>query len=216
VSPLFSDSVHRMRSIFSDFRKRCNLLSGLSSRRVDQVRNFAVALCSKSEAIGQTEALHLALGPLCLGHHLLFFFGSDASFKLPGLRSGGRFAVARRPPRLPTNCAKAPRAFSPRPPPPVSWRSWLLWRLSSLRDALGPSPSRMGQGCSGHSLPRACAEHLITLLGDAFLGIPIPQLVPGWHQPQVRSDRAALLEAVGVLQGEHERQSAVSGPIPST
>jgi|SRR5215208_3885839 len=39
---LFGGSVHRMRSVLSS-QRRCHLLSGLSSLRLDQVRNRAVA-----------------------------------------------------------------------------------------------------------------------------------------------------------------------------
>jgi transposase InsO family protein len=56
VSPLFSDSVHRMRSIFSDFRKRCNLLSGLSSRRVV---GWSMAHHLRAELV--VDALEMAL-----------------------------------------------------------------------------------------------------------------------------------------------------------
>jgi hypothetical protein len=37
-----------------------------------------------------------------------------------------------------------------------------------------------------------------------FLRISISRLVAGGHKPQVCSYRAALFEAVGVLQGQHE------------
>ena len=56
MSPLFSDSVHRMRSIFSDFRKRCNLLSGLSSRRVV---GWSMAHHLRAELV--VDALEMAL-----------------------------------------------------------------------------------------------------------------------------------------------------------
>ena len=38
------------------------------------------------------------------------------------------------------------------------------------------------------------------------MGIPVPRLVGGGHEPQVRPHRATLFEAVGILQGEHEGQ----------
>jgi hypothetical protein len=38
------------------------------------------------------------------------------------------------------------------------------------------------------------------------LRISVPRSVGGGHQPQVRPHRAALLEAVGILQGKHEGQ----------
>ena len=36
--------------------------------------------------------------------------------------------------------------------------------------------------------------------------ISVPRSVGGGHKPQVRSYRAALFEAVGIIQGEHEGQ----------
>src|ERR687897_247846 len=101
--------------------------------------------------------------------YLLSFFSFavlrlPSSIKRPSLRSGGRSVVARRSLRSPTNCAKAPRAFWPRPPPPVSLRSCLHGKLSSRRDVLGPSPSRKDLRCSEHRLPGAYAKHLITFL----------------------------------------------------
>ena len=116
--------------------------------------------------------------------------------------------MARRPLRSPTNCAKALRAFSLRPPPPVSLRSCLRGRLSSLRGVLGPSPFRKDPQCSGRSSPRAYAKHLVALLGDAFLtGIALPRLIPARHKSQrIGAHAAALFEAVGIFQGEHEGQ----------
>jgi hypothetical protein len=38
------------------------------------------------------------------------------------------------------------------------------------------------------------------------LRIPISRAVGGGHEPQVCSHRAALFEAVGIFQGEHERE----------
>jgi hypothetical protein len=38
------------------------------------------------------------------------------------------------------------------------------------------------------------------------LRISVPRSVGGRHESQVRPHRAALLEAVGILQGEHERE----------
>src|SRR5215213_1072741 len=50
-------------------------------------------------------------------------------------------------------------------------------------------------------------QHLISFLGDTFLTrISISRLLGGGHKPQVCSYRAAFFEAVGVLQGQHERQ----------
>jgi hypothetical protein len=36
------------------------------------------------------------------------------------------------------------------------------------------------------------------------LGVPLSGALCGWNEPQVRSYRAALCKAVGVLQGQHE------------
>ena len=36
------------------------------------------------------------------------------------------------------------------------------------------------------------------------MGIPLPRLVGGWHEPQVRPYRAALLEAVRIFHRGHE------------
>jgi hypothetical protein len=145
--------------------------------------------------------------------YLLSFFSFavlrlPSSIKQPGLRSGGRSAVARRVLRSPTNCAKAPRAFWPRRPPLVSLRSCLRGRLSSLRDVLGPSPNQRDPGCTEHCLPGAYAEHLITFLGDAFLTrISVSRLISGRHKSQrLSAHAAALFETVGIHQGGHEAQ----------
>jgi hypothetical protein len=82
--------------------------------------------------------VRLALGSLCRDHHLLllFFFGlASSSFKLPGLHSCGCYAVVRRVLRSLTDCAKAPRASWPRPPPPASLSSCRPGRLSFARGA---------------------------------------------------------------------------------
>ena len=47
-------------------------------------------------------------------------------------------------------------------------------------------------------------QHLITFLGDALLGVPLPRLISSGHKPQVCSYRATLFEAVGILHGQHE------------
>src|SRR5215212_1598484 len=47
-------------------------------------------------------------------------------------------------------------------------------------------------------------QHLVALLGDAFLGISLSRPIAGGYKPQVCSYRAAPLEAVGILNGEHE------------
>jgi hypothetical protein len=48
------------------------------------------------------------------------------------------------------------------------------------------------------------SQHLVAFLGDAPLRVPLSGPICGGHEPQVCSYRAALFEAVGVLQGEHE------------
>jgi hypothetical protein len=41
---------------------------------------------------------------------------------------------------------------------------------------------------------------------DAFLGVAVPRPVGGRHETQIRAHGAALIEAVGILPGEHEGQ----------
>ncbi len=55
-------------------------------------------------------------------------------------------------------------------------------------------------GAAHQELP----QHLVALLGDAFLGVPVSRAAGGGHEPQVRPYGAALLETVGILHGEHE------------
>src|SRR5215216_3819386 len=140
---LFGGSVHRMRSVFSVNLGRCDLPSGLSSLRVDQVR-IAQSPYVRSEAIGQKKPWpqsHFSLGSslLCSG----IFTSSLCRFALlhrgslskppAALGADGRCRVARRSLRSPIGGARAPKVCGPRPPPPVSWRSFLRGRLSSLR-----------------------------------------------------------------------------------
>ena len=49
-------------------------------------------------------------------------------------------------------------------------------------------------------------QHLVAFFGDAFLGVPVSRLVGGGHEPQVCPYRTTLFEAVGIFQGEHERE----------
>jgi len=64
-----------MRSFFSDTIEGAAIFGSVSPppKRVDQVR-IAQSPYARSEAIGHTEAVRLALGPLRLDHHLLLFF----------------------------------------------------------------------------------------------------------------------------------------------
>jgi hypothetical protein len=173
-STLFGGSVHRMRSVFIRATNKALQSSERSLfllERVDQVRNLRSRLMLEIRSDGAREAAAHALfhDLYAVAGYLLSFFSFavlrlPSSIKLPGLRSGGRSAVARRSLRSPTNCAKAPRAFWPRQPPPVSLRSCLRGRLSSRRDVLGPSPSRKDLRCSEHRLAGAYAKHLQTFL----------------------------------------------------
>jgi len=106
-------------------------------RRMDQV-HMAQSPSTRSEAMGHKEAaspsyftIHAAAGcyPLSLASRSL------PSPKPPCLRRGERCVADRRPPRSPTNCARAPRASWPRLPLLASWRSCLPERLSSPRGA---------------------------------------------------------------------------------
>src|SRR5215204_5394984 len=79
-------------------------------------------------------------------------------------------------------------------------RGYLLSVASQVRVSSERSQDVVG---AAHQKP---SEHLISFLGDASLRISISRLVGGGHKPQVCSYGAALLEAVGVLQGKHEGQ----------
>jgi hypothetical protein len=81
--------------------------------------------------------------------------------------------------------------------------------LASPRRNLFSVASQIGVGAKGTQYVVSAAyqklpQHLVALLGDAFLGIPLSRAVCGGHQPQVRSYRATLLEAVGIFQCQHE------------
>jgi hypothetical protein len=170
---------------------------------MDQVRNLRSRLLRdpKRWTTRSRVALHFTIYAVA-GYLLSLWPHGLASFcsKLPGLRSGGRCAVARRSLRSPTNCVAAQRASSLRPPPPASLRSCHPGRLSSVRGASGLSPFRRDPGCSERSLPEAYAKHLITFFGDAFLTrISVPRLISCGHESQVCSYRATLFEAVGIF-----------------
>ena len=87
----------------------------------------------------------------------------------------------RRSLRSPTDGARAPRVCGLRLPPLVSWRSWLLERLSFLRSVLGLSLSQRVQGCSERCLPEAYGKHLVAFFGDVLLRISISRLIPSRH-----------------------------------
>jgi hypothetical protein len=147
---LFGDSVHRMRSVLSGYQGGAAIFRAVSPPRRGWTTRSRVALHFTIYAVA---GYLLSLWP-----HGLASFSSE----LPGLRSGGHCAVARRPLRSPTNCVVAPQASSLRPPPPASLRTWHRGRLPSLRGAVDLSPSRTDLGCSERSLPEAYAKHLIT------------------------------------------------------
>ena len=137
VSQFSSGPVHHGIRLFGLPSRRCNLRIDLPRRGWTKFgwRSRLVLDPKRSDKRSRTSRSRTALSGSSPPPLLPWLrrFGSDASLKLPGLRSGGCFAVARRPLRSPTNCVVAPRASSPRPPPPVSLRSCLRGRLSSLR-----------------------------------------------------------------------------------
>ena len=147
VSPLVGNSVHRMRSVFSDYLRRCNLRIGLSSLRVDQVRNCAVAFRDPKRSgkkpwrIYTTLVRHLrGVAALCQDHNLLFSFADLPPLSLsklppPALRADACCREDRRPLQLSTGGEAAPRVCELRPPPLVSWRSWHPSGLSFPHDA---------------------------------------------------------------------------------
>jgi hypothetical protein len=83
VSPLLADSVHCEIHLFGLIEKalQSSERSLLLLAEGGPSSHGAVAL-SRSEAIGRTEALRLALGPLRRDHHLLFYFSFAASASL--------------------------------------------------------------------------------------------------------------------------------------
>src|SRR5215212_1951684 len=170
---------------------------------------------ARSEALSRAKAVarrHAAtvspLSPLCQDHLLFVHSRHVPSHRFskpppPGPRSGRRCAAARRSLRSSTNCARAPRASSPRPPPPASLSSWRHGRLSSVRGVLDPSLSQRDRVCSGRCLPEASlASHLPPW---RYVSEDLYPLTGLWRaQAQVCSYRATLFEAVGIFQCEHE------------
>jgi hypothetical protein len=77
-------------------------------------------------------------------------------------------------------------------------RSYLLSVASEVRVS---SEETQDVVSTAHHEP---PQHLVAFLGDAFLGVPFPRLIPGRHESQISPYAATLFEAVGVLHGEHE------------
>jgi hypothetical protein len=140
---LFGGSVHRMRSVLIRAKKALQSSDRSLLLKEDQVR------IAQSPSLEIRSAMSGKKSRGASPHVRRFravavpgssppFYPFAASFhcfsKPPGLqKSAGRCAVARRVVlRSPTDCAKAPRAFSLRPPPPVSWRSCLPEKLTFL------------------------------------------------------------------------------------
>src|SRR5918999_160883 len=126
-----------MRSVLVRTNRRCcNLRIGLSAPRGEWTK-FVLRSHPKDpkRSDTHTEAVRLALGELCRDHRLLLLvFGlASFSFKLPDHHSGGCCAAARRVLRSPTDCAAAPQASSPRPPPLASLSFCPRVRLSFRR-----------------------------------------------------------------------------------
>src|ERR687898_2996989 len=110
--------------------------------------------------------------------------------------------------------------------PLENYHAALAWRRSRVRVSSGPlsfsSDLQVKRGFTAilFSSP-IVIDSLSTAyggchgrLGDAFLGVPVPRAVGGGHEPQVCSYRAALLETVGILQGEHEgKRRKCSDPL---
>jgi hypothetical protein len=138
-----------MGSAFSDCRRRCNLRIGLSSEKMDQVRKAQSprARDPKRSDRGRPScrfgAVVPGLPPLPLASSLLRLSTPYLSKPPPPVvRDDGCHGGDRRPPRSPTDCARAPRASWPLPPPLASLSSCLRGRLSSRRGATDPSRSR--------------------------------------------------------------------------
>jgi hypothetical protein len=164
-------------ALIRTLRRRCNLPSGLPGGwtkfawRSHPIRSEALSRASRG-------LHHFSLGSLldAWGSPPLFSFAAPSRLSKPPtpLRAAWRCRVDRRSLQSPTGDARAPRASSLQPPPPVSLRSCPHGRLSSLHDVVGQSLNRRDPGCSERCLPVAYAKHLISLLGDVFLRISIP------------------------------------------
>jgi hypothetical protein len=87
-----------VRSIFSDYQEGAAIFGAGSPPACGGRTKFATCAVtlSRSEAIGGTEALRLALGPLRRDHHLLFYFSFAASASLVplGCPASGAVGVA--------------------------------------------------------------------------------------------------------------------------
>jgi hypothetical protein len=69
---LLGDSVHTMRSVFSDSKKALQSSERSLCPSLREWTKFVLrSRLTRPEAIGHAEAVHLALGPLRREHHLL-------------------------------------------------------------------------------------------------------------------------------------------------
>jgi hypothetical protein len=200
--------VHYVIRLDSGYRGGAAIFASVSpTREEDGPSSHGAVAFHEIRSDGAREAASLSYFTIEAAagcHPLSLASRSPPSPKPPCLRRHERCVADRRPLRSPTNCARAPRASWLRPPPLASLSSCLPERRSSLRAAVGPSPNQTDLGCSERLRPGAYAKHLITFLGDAFLGVTLSRPSGGGHKPKICSHAAALLEAVGISHGEHE------------
>jgi hypothetical protein len=71
-----------MGSVFSDYQEGAAIFGAVSPACGGRTKFALRSRLRRSEAIGGTEALRLALGPLRRDHHLLFYFSFAASASL--------------------------------------------------------------------------------------------------------------------------------------
>ena len=217
MSLLSSDSVHYGIRLHSDYRVGATIFRSISPLREGGPSSHgALASCARSEAIGQRPSFVPLRSCWRRGRRLASPSSVLSLLRLPVLplsklpppfvRDDGCGRGDRRPLRSPTNCAKAPQASAPRPPPLASLSSCLHERLSSLRGVSDRSPNRRDQGRSGRSSPGAYAKHLVALLGDAFLGIALSRPIGSGHQPQVVPSCSRLGRMGSRLYGDAHRR----------
>ncbi len=155
VSPLSLVTRCIMGSVFSDYREGAAIFRAVSAPEDGGCTKFAWRsrlMLEIRSAIRQEEpwpsATSLGSPSRCVlvsSPPLCSSVCSMASLLKPppsALGADWRRRAGRRPPRSPTGGARAPRASSPRQPPPASLSSWLPGRLSSARGASGPNASR--------------------------------------------------------------------------